>query len=297
MSAIKKIRKIGIVLRPVLDNDRSKIDELKHALILARGAFSDVGIEIIVEENSLKNLSDAKSFKSAKLSDLIHSVDAFASLGGDGTLISLIRKIHKSKLPVFGINLGKLGFLTSINPAQIGEFALDLKEQNYVIDSHMMLEASVKINNKNIKKYAINEFLISKDDVLGRISSIHSCINGQKFNTYIADSLIISTPTGSTAYNISAGGPIVYPLCDNIILTPVAAHTLTQRPMVVPNSELTFSVKSNGILIIDGQENIPLDPMTKIKIRPAKTRALLIQSKKRSFFKVLKEKFNWGQND
>lgn len=275
----KSIKKIGVVLRPDTQNIITIFSQIKKA-------FEEEGIEILLEQTPT-----TKHLPSLQFDTLIKEVDAMASIGGDGTLISLIRRIYPYSIPAFGINIGNLGFLTAINPAEVALFAKSLKEGNYTLNQHMMLEAQIK----GEKKIAINEFLISKNNLIGGILNIQAFINNENFNTYRADSLIVATPIGSTAYNISAGGSIVYPLCRNILLTPVAAHTLTQRPMVLHDCTLQFKVNMQGFLIIDGQEKVSIDPQDIITIQIAKQPSYLIQKSDRSYFKILKEKFQWGQ--
>lgn len=278
----KHITKIGVFLRPQTS--------LETFLAICN-ILQETNIEIILESSSANNINFSPSYP---LDQLMQRVDAIASIGGDGTLLSLIRKVYGNQIPVFGINTGKLGFLTATNPFELQDFLKLLTTGNYLIEEHMMLEAQIS----NQKFFAINEFLISKNNLTSGILNIQAYIDSEIFNTYKGDSLIIATPTGSTAYNISAGGSIVYPLCKNILLTPVAAHTLTQRPMVLDHTlTLNFKVNTQSIVIIDGQETITINPDDIITIKSAQKPALLIQQKQRNYFKVLKEKFQWGQND
>ncbi len=282
MQKSKKIKKLGIITRPNTPN-------IKAALLKIKQDFLYSGIELFLEESCAKSFGlDGHSLKW-----LIQNVDAMTSLGGDGTLLSVCRKLYGKHIPIFGINVGNLGFLTAISPSQVKEFAKDLYNGEYIMQEHMMLEA--ELNSQNF--FAINEFLICQNSPSHGILEISAYIDSHIFNTYRADSLIIATPTGSTAYNISAGGSIVYPLCQNILLTPVAAHTLTQRPMVLdPSFVFSFCVGSPATLLVDGQEQVSLDKTSILTIKKASKGAILIQPKNRCYFQVLKEKFQWGQN-
>ncbi|WP_104697156.1 MULTISPECIES: NAD(+)/NADH kinase [unclassified Helicobacter] len=278
----KKIKKIGVFLRPQTP---------KEVFLDIKQAFEKSSIEVLLGKSQIAEIDFAPSYT---FEEIISKVDAIASVGGDGTLLSLIRKSYGNSIPIFGINTGKLGFLTAINPFEVENFANSLARGTYILEEHMMLEA--QINHQ--KFFAINEFLISKNNLVSGILKIDAYMNNEIFNTYKGDSLIIATPTGSTAYNISAGGSIVYPLCQNILLTPVAAHTLTQRPMVLDSTFiLNFKLNTQGFLVIDGQENILVESKDTIIIQKAQKSAILIQPFKRNYFKVLKEKFQWGQND
>lgn len=282
MQKSKKIKKLGIITRPNTPN-------IKNILLKIKEDFSYSGIDLFLEESCAKTFG----LDGYDLEWLVQNVDAMASLGGDGTLLSACRKLYGKHIPIFGINVGNLGFLTAISPSQAKDFAKDLYNGQYTMQEHMMLEAS--LDSKSF--FAINEFLICQNSPSHGILEISAYIDENIFNTYRADSLIIATPTGSTAYNISAGGSIVYPLCQNILLTPVAAHTLTQRPMVLDSSfTLGFCVSSPATLLIDGQEQVSLDQTSILTIRQASQKATLIQPKNRCYFQVLKEKFQWGQS-
>lgn len=257
------------------------------------------------------------------LSTFSPKVDALISIGGDGTLISAVHKSVGSHLPIFGINMGHLGFLTAINPSELESFAKDLAQGNYVLDSHKLLEGRIVRPNGEISQpfYALNEILITKKDISGMIH-IDAMIEGEFCNSYRADGLIIATPTGSSAYNISAGGSVVHPRCQVLLLTPVCAHSLTQRPMVISDEwELAFRIHSThispskdsakliktgiktlqnqdiedieGMIMIDGQQCASFKKGEVLEVR-ASTQVNLIQHPNRSYFAILREKFGLG---
>lgn len=257
------------------------------------------------------------------LSTFSPKVDALISIGGDGTLISAVHKSVGSHLPIFGINMGHLGFLTAINPSELESFAKDLAQGNYVLDSHKLLEGRIVRPNGEISQpfYALNEILITKKDISGMIH-IDAMIEGEFCNSYRADGLIIATPTGSSAYNISAGGSVVHPRCQVLLLTPVCAHSLTQRPMVISDEwELAFRIHSThispskdsakliktgiktlqnqdiedieGMIMIDGQQCASFKKGEVLEVR-ASTQVNLIQHPARSYFAILREKFGLG---
>ena len=255
-------------------------------------------------------------------------VDALISIGGDGTLISAVHKSVGSHLPIFGINMGHLGFLTAINPSELESFAKDLAQGNYVLDAHKLLEGKIVRQGGEVSQpfYALNEILITKKDISGMIH-IDAMIEGEFCNSYRADGLIIATPTGSSAYNISAGGSVVHPRCQVLLLTPVCAHSLTQRPMVISDEwELAFRIHSThispskdsakliktgiktlqnndtqyqdiedieGMIMIDGQQCASFKKGDVLEVR-ASTQVNLIQHPNRSYFAILREKFGLG---
>lgn len=227
-------------------------------------------------------------FDGKSLEEIERECDFLISLGGDGTLISTLGKIHS--LPILGINAGRLGFLTGIVISEIESF-LPLSNQ-HKIEKHSML--SVYLDDRFIS-HCLNEVVISKKS-LPTMTQIEARIDGKALNHYRCDGLIVATPTGSTAYNISAGGSVVYPYCRNILLTPLAPHSLTQRAMVLSDEvELEFEVLGDSKIIIDGQREFGFKPSEVLKVRFEKQYAQLIYPKNRDYFEVLREKFYWGE--
>ncbi|MCI6217743.1 MAG: NAD(+)/NADH kinase [Helicobacter sp.] len=281
----KKITKIGVVLRPSTPNLKSVFEQIQALL-------KSYEIEVKLDSISAAMIG----FRGVEFATLTQWSDILLSIGGDGTLISMIRRATGKNIACMGINTGRLGFLTAIMPSELQCFALNLKNGTYDIKNHMMLECTLLRDNKPYcTLYALNEFLISKQNLSGLID-IEAKIDNWNFNTYFCDALIVGTPTGSTAYNISAGGSVVYPYSKNILLTPVAPHSLTQRPLVIDNSiKLEFSTKESALLIIDGQENIDIYPRDRILIQESKDCAYLIYPKERNYFQILREKFKWGE--
>ncbi len=281
----KPIKKIGVFLRPSTPDLKSTFEEMQ-------AKFGAHNIEL-----KLDSISGAMiGFRGVEFGTLVEWSDILLSIGGDGTLIAMVRRAHGKNIACVGINTGRLGFLTAIMPNELESFILELKNAHYEIKEHLMLECSIIREGTRYCTFgALNEFLISKQSLSGLID-IEAKIEDYSFNTYFCDSLIISTPTGSTAYNISAGGSVVYPYSKNILLTPVAPHSLTQRPLIIDSSmRLEFSVKESALLIIDGQENIDILPKDRICIQESAQCAYLIYPKARNYFQVLREKFKWGE--
>jgi len=272
----------GIILKPNgkgLENIYQDIKEL----------FTKYKIEILLEKNSAKLL---KQESGISFDDLCKKSDFLVTIGGDGTLISVARRSYDYNKSVLGINLGTLGFLTTILPNELDEFLNDFVNDNYKIDKRMMIKANIGLS----ESVAFNDIVIRGKSVAHMIN-LEAYVDGNKFNTYYGDGLVISTPTGSTAYNLSAGGPIVYPLTQAFIVTPICAHSLTQRPLVLPtNFELEISTPNTqgAVIIIDGQDMYELKQNQSIKIAIASNNANLIRTKNRDYFKVLDDKLNWG---
>ncbi|TLD96305.1 NAD(+)/NADH kinase [Helicobacter jaachi] len=285
----KPITQVGIILRP-------SSPELKGVFLQIREELDNAGIEVMLESIS----GGMIELLGQDFHHIISRCDALFSLGGDGTLIAMLRRAFEYRLPCMGINTGRLGFLTAFMPEHLHTFIPALKSGDYSLQHHLVLQAQVFKADSITPSHtliAINEFLISKHDLSGMVR-IDASIDGAHFNTYSCDGLIIGTPTGSTAYNISAGGSVIYPYCRNILLTPIAPHSLTQRPLVLSDEfVLEFSAKSRAKLIIDGQEMIDIMPSHRIKIQALSQSATLMYPRTRDYFSVLKEKFKWGEED
>ena len=278
---LTNIKSAGIILKP-------SSPELKEIYLKIKTLFEESNINIFLEDNSANMIS----LQGYSLEELCLKVDFLISVGGDGTLLSVVRKSFKFDKAVLGINLGTLGFLTDISMEQLPKFIEDLKKNIYKIDNRMMVEGSVNLN----KFVAFNDIVISRKSISSMIK-IDGKIDGKHFNSYYGDGVIISTPTGSTAYNLSVGGPIVYPLTEAFIVTPVAPHSLTQRPLVMPaDFEIEFKIIDNqgAVVIVDGQDIYELEENQSIRIKIAKKKAKMIHRIQRNYFEVLNEKLRWG---
>jgi len=224
--------------------------------------------------------------------------DFLVSLGGDGTLLSLVRRSYAHKKPVVGINAGNLGFLADVTIEEVDAFLEQLFTKEYRIDDRMMIDGYIQTANGREKFHAFNDVVITRPSI-SHMVKIDASVDGEWFNTYRGDGLIISTPTGSTAYNLAAGGPVMYPLTQAFIMTPIAAHSLTQRPMVLPsNFTIDFSSpKDTVVVMVDGQDNYEMMAGDVLVINGAQIGAKLLHKKERNYFSVLREKLHWGDDE
>ena len=231
------------------------------------------------------------STKIFKIDEFDNSIDMAISIGGDGTLLRTARYYSDYSIPVFGINIGHLGFLSQVRPSQIEEAIAQIEHSQFKIEERIMLEA--KITDK--KLYALNDIVI-KGCTFERTARFSVYINEKFVCEYLADGMIISTPTGSTAYNLSAGGPILYPTLEANTLVPICPHTITARPLVIPSNEKITVVPSSTQLKLhvnaDGQEVI--DCYEKIEIQKADKKAHLMLLNDNDFYSILRQKLNWG---
>lgn len=281
----RDIKKIGVVLRP-------STPEIKDCYIKLEKSFENYGIEVFLEGNSAFMIDmDGESFEA-----ICNKVDMLVSLGGDGTFISTVRKSFDFDIPIVGVYAGNLGFLANISLDELDSFVGLIVKGEYKIDERSVIEATVIKNSKEVKMYAFNDIVLTRTRVSNMIH-IETLVDSKAFNTYYGDGVIVSTPTGSTAYNLSAGGPIVFPTTDVFTLTPICPHSLTQRPVVLPGKfpiEMKTS-EERALIIIDGQEMHELGLGESVQIKLATKTVKLMHKKEYSYFDVLKEKLSWGE--
>ncbi|WP_024955527.1 NAD(+)/NADH kinase [Sulfurospirillum arcachonense] len=282
---LKQIKCVGLVTKP---NDTG----LTHHYKVIKNALLKYDVKLVVEAKSAKLLNcDGVSFE-----EMCEQSDFLIALGGDGTLISLSRRSFHYGKPILGVYAGQLGFLTDIKSDEIAIFIDKIFNKDYRIDTRMMLEVSLHVKGEEKKLVAFNDIVFSRTKLSG-MAKVEAYIDKVLINTYYGDGLIVSTPTGSTAYNVSAGGPVVYPLTKALILTPVCPHSFTQRPLVLPvNFEVEFkSSTKDTVIIVDGQDTYNMGDFDSVTIKIADNGAKLIHRVDRNYFEVLKEKLHWGQ--
>lgn len=272
----------GVILRP-------SSPEIKDTYLKIKELFNQAGIEIFLESNSaaMIGLENGMDFD-----DICEKVDFLIAVGGDGTLISTVRRCFSYNKPVLGIHLGTLGFLTDIMLDELPSFLNNFSNDIYKIDNRMMIKGNANLNNF----VAFNDIVITRKSISTMVR-VEARIEGKVFNNYYGDGVIISTPTGSTAYNLSSGGPIVFPFTDAFIVTPICPHSLTQRPLVLPvDFEIEFKITDSqgATIIVDGQDIYQVEEGDSIKINIASKKGKLLHRRERNYFEVLDKKLNWG---
>jgi len=239
--------------------------------------------------------------EAADREDLALRADLIVVLGGDGTLLSIARLVGERETPILGINLGGLGFLTEITTEEAQATLARVLAGEYEVDRRITLEATVetraagsRADRENFR--ALNDVVINKR-ALGRMLELNVIAGGERFCSYRADGLIIATPTGSTAYALSAGGPIVFPSLDVVVLAPICPHTLSNRPVVLPDSfeiEVRLKTDDNGaMLAVDGQQTAPIASNDSLRVRRGKSPVVLVRSS-HSYFEIWRNKLRWG---
>lgn len=275
-----KNKQVGIFIRP-------NTNTIQDIYLKVKKAFLSQNIKVICEEKSAKLVGEeGMSFdKLCEISDIL------VSIGGDGTLISLARESLKYQKPILGISAGRLGFLTDIQPDECEDFIIKMINNQTRIDRRATLE--VLHNGK--KSYAVNDIVMLKNLIKSMIT-IDVYTNAEKINSYFGDGVIFSTPTGSTAYNLSANGPILYPFLDAFIVTPICPHSLNARPLVLPTEfEITCKANEDSTIVLDGQNDICLKANELIKIQVSSLETKMIHRQEKNYFDILNKKLDWGK--
>jgi NAD+ kinase len=297
----KTFKKIGIILKPSKFEDQASV--LSNIVQWLTRKNREIFI-INSEEERLSQLLPQKAFKLINFVDnltVFKNVDLILSLGGDGTLIGTCRKIS-SKIPIFGVNIGRLGFITEFSKDDFFEKLNSVLNGDYQLKTiHLFNVRIIRENLTIFDEYFVNDMVINKNDIARMIRLSVDSTEDHVYNLS-GDGLIISSTLGSTAYSLAAGGPIVHPEVKALILTPICAHSLTHRPLVIPDTEeLTICSldNSDGVIItIDGQEVFNLKGKDKVHINSTKKKVIsLIKNSERTFFQTLKDKFVYGRRD
>lgn len=229
--------------------------------------------------------------------EIASNVDILVSMGGDGTLLASARAVRDTGTPLLGINLGSLGFLTQLTPQQLLPALDAICKGDYQIEQRMVLRAETAGIKDAESPFALNDIVINNGPV-SRLIDINLCVNGEDIVTYKADGLVISTPTGSTAYSLAVGGPIMHPKMEAMIAAPISAFALTTRPMIFSAEDMLevriVSDDHRGGLALDGQVMLPIEGSAKVVIRRADFHIKFIVFPENTFYKVLKSKLHWG---
>jgi NAD+ kinase len=284
------VKRIGVVAKTDREESRPRLAELLRWC-------ADGELEVVLEKETAALVPEAPG-PVVRKPDLPTQADVLVVLGGDGTLLSMARLVGDLGVPILGVNLGGLGFLTAFTAEEMIPALEALRRGELVVEERMMLAARVTRQGERLTDYvALNDVVITKS-AMSRIINLGVSVDGQFATAYRADGLIISTPTGSTAYCLSAGGPIVFPTMDAMVLTPICSHTLTNRPIVLPGSPVlavTLESDQDVMLTLDGQVGFALKRLDTVEIRRAAARTRLLRVPHKHFFVVLRAKLKWGE--
>lgn len=229
------------------------------------------------------------------INDNLIDSDLAISVGGDGTFLNVAERIGRRGIPILGLNTGRLGFLADISEGEIESAIDEILQGNYTVEERSQLKMKIGTNLQGDSHYALNEIAVMKQDSSSMIT-IHAWLNDEYLNTYQADGLIVATPTGSTAYSLSAGGPIMMPQTNNIILSPIAPHSLTVRPMVIPDDYvITLQVESRNkhfLVALDGRSHVAEE--CRFEIKKADFAVKIAKRISHTYFDTLRNKLMWG---
>ncbi|HVI71799.1 MAG TPA: NAD(+)/NADH kinase [Pyrinomonadaceae bacterium] len=289
------ITRIGIVLKPHQPEALTTLCELV-VWLAERGIKLVGGPEIERERIEHQTGCPVDEVSTQKLPT---DVDLMLVLGGDGTMIATARMIGDHEVPVLGVNYGGLGYLAEFRIQELYSALESILSGNYRLDKRVMLAVELLRDGSSVTtNRVLNDVVINKS-ALARIIEIETFFNGQFVNSFRADGLIVSTPTGSTAYNLSAGGPVIFPSMNAVVVTPICPFTLSNRPIVVPDdAEIELVLKTDQeevALTLDGQVGFPLKVEDRVKISKSRTMFNLIQPSNRNYFEVLRDKLRWGR--
>ena len=289
------IKRIGIVLKPHQPEALQTICELV-VWLAARGIELVGGPEI--ERDRIQHQTGC-AVEEVQPDKLASKADLMLVLGGDGTMIATARMIGDQETPVLGVNYGGLGYLAEFRIEELYSALEAILAGNYRLDKRVMLAVELIRDGVSLTtNRVLNDVVINKS-ALARIIKIEAFFNSQFVNLFRADGLIVSTPTGSTAYNLSAGGPVIFPSMNAVVVTPICPFTLSNRPIVVPdNAEIELILKTDQeevALTLDGQVGFPLKVEDRVVIGKSRTTFNLIQPSNRNYFDVLRDKLRWGR--
>ena len=285
-----QVKRVGITSKP----NKREVRDLALPLI---SWLRERGIEVVIDEETAANLGSGHDCISRTV--MAAQIDLAIVLGGDGTFLATARELHGRTVPMLAVNLGGLGFLTVVTRDEL------LPALEAVLAGHMRTELRVQIEAEVVRGneqagsfVALNDVVLNKG-ALARVLDFDVRVDGQFVSTYKADGLIVSTPTGSTAYSLAAGGPVVAPTVRAFIITPICAHTLTNRPIVIRDTatiEVEVKVAEESVyLTVDGQVGMEIRSEDRVRMKKSASAVEIVQPLTKNYFEILRQKLKWGE--
>src|SRR5271156_18047 len=283
------IRSAGIICKPIPEMVASVVPPLLEWLHARK-------VETFIDSRTATTLAAGSALTREEMAG---KVDLFIVLGGDGTLLAAARAVHGHKIPILAVNLGGLGFLTTVTLDELYPVLESVLEGKHRISERMMLDAEIIHYSKPAEtQCALNDAVANKA-ALARMLDFDVAVDGNHVGRYRADGLIVATPTGSTAYSLAAGGPIINPALDAFVITPICPHMLTNRPLVVPDTsrvEIDFVEVSDPVfLTLDGQIGFQLEPKDRVVITKSKSKVQFVSPPRLTYYEILRSKLRWGE--
>src|SRR5271155_773780 len=284
------IRSAGIICKPIPDMVASVVPPLRDWLHARK-------IETFIDPRTATTLHTNGSALTRE--EMAGKVDLFIVLGGDGTLLAAARAVHGYKIPILAVNLGGLGFLTSVTLDELYPVLESVLEGKHRTSERMMLDAEIIHHRKPAEiQCALNDAVANKA-ALARMLDFDVAVDGNHVGRYRADGLIVAPPTGSTAYSLAAGGPIIHPGLDAFVITPICPHMLTNRPLVIPDTsrvEIDFAAAEGPVyLTLDGQIGIQMEPTDRLLIKKSANKVAFVRPPRKTYFEILRNKLRWGE--
>jgi NAD+ kinase len=283
-----KNKSVGILTKP-------KFPEVKRTLQDVVSWLRARSIDVVLDTTSAILLGEQGGYQKTQLAN---NADVLLVLGGDGTMLNAARLAGERSIPILGVNMGGLGFLTEVRLENLYPSLERVFANDFVLDERLMLRTRIHRHGETVAKgEVLNDVVISKG-TLARMIELKIAIQGRFVTNLRGDGLIVSSPTGSTAYSLSAGGPIIDPAVQSLILTPICPHTLTHRPLIVPGNaeiDVTLTSKDDGAMAtLDGQVGVAITQGDTVVIQPSEHRTRLIRFPESNYYDVLREKLKWG---
>ena len=282
------MKKIGLFCKPKAPSAANTLSKLIHWL-------RKLNCQVLLDTATATIINESSSHSKATISEI---ADLLIVLGGDGTLLSVARAAHPHNVPILAVNLGSLGFLAEISLDELYPTLENILNEKFKIESRMLLNAYIWRNGKKVEDYnVLNDIVINKG-VVARVINLQVLVDGQYMTSYRADGLIIATPTGSTAYSLSAGGPIIHPSMQTLVLSPICPFTLTNRSILIPDQsiiQVKLDAEYNDVRVtLDGQESYKMKAGDILEIQKTKTTLQLIKGPNKNYYKILRKKLHWG---
>ena len=287
-------KRVGITVKSALDRKDSAVVEI--AAILTKA-----GASVCVEEKRVADMGDVKEIKTFSCTA---DIDLLLVLGGDGTILRAVRELQNFSVPILSVNRGDVGFLAEMNLEEAAELIPEFLKGKGVIEERSVLHVTALRGKKKLHEgFVLNEAVISQGSI-ARLMDLRTTVNGEELTTFRADGLILSTPTGSTAYTLAAGGPIVHPALSASILTPINPHTFSQKPIVIPGDhevEVEVLAKANKFvdvnvsLTLDGQTYVTLQRNDRVLAHVNEHTVKFLRRDKETFYGTLRKKLKWGE--
>jgi NAD+ kinase len=285
----EKVKRVGLFANP---------DKIKARSLIRRAArLVEQQGRAVLADASTARLADLNVSSFPDLTALAKAVDLLIVFGGDGTMLSAARSVAGLPTPILGVNIGSLGFLTAVPSARLADELPGIWKGDFTIEDRLLIEASGQVAGDPLFQVALNDFVISRG-ATSRLIELEVLVNGEPLTNYRCDGLIVSSPTGSTAYSLAAGGAIVSPTAPVLTLTPICPHTLSNRSVIVGIDSVVevrvLSQKLEIFLTADGQVQLPLFAGNRITVRKSGKSVKLVRLPQSSFFKTLRQKLNWS---